>query len=99
MALSPKQKLQLVLAAMAAVTLLVFVNPFVTDSSIGPLSKELHMAVNWILEFLVMAYLWSKFNKLRILINKKELEDEKLLEIEHDVEKLAQLESSKDTTK
>jgi beta-lactamase regulating signal transducer with metallopeptidase domain len=81
MALEPKTRLWIILVMIAAIVLAVILNPFI-------FSSEKTLAFFYVAEFLIVVVLWKKFNNLRITINKKELGDEKLAEIETDIENL-----------
>lgn len=91
MILAPQKKLRIVLILMLVILFLVVAIPFFISGGT--------LAVLYIVYFLAIAYLWSEFNKLRISVNKKELEDESLTGLEHDVEKLANLEFFQDNKK
>ena len=86
--LTPKVKLRLVLSGIAIAVLLNVVNPFLISFRLGSFSKEAIQAVLAVLEFLAVAYLWRQFNVLRVTINKKELEDGDLLELEKSVQQI-----------
>ncbi len=84
----PKTKLKLVLGGMLAAIALSALDPFIISSEIGWFSKEAAQGALLVLDFLAVAYLWNQFNKLRVVMNKKELEDEKLSKLERDVDRI-----------
>ncbi len=81
MEIKQKIKMRVILFLMIVLVLLVILNPFI-------FSEEKTLVFFYSLEFLLAIFLWEKFNTIRIAINKKELEDEKIREIEHDIEEL-----------
>ncbi|HAI74185.1 TPA: hypothetical protein DCL22_02280 [Candidatus Moranbacteria bacterium] len=81
MFLEPKIKLKLVLGGILAAIVLSALNPFL-------ISSEAFQGMFLVLDFLAVVYLWSHFNNLRVVINKKELEDEKLSKLERDVDRI-----------
>ena len=90
MNIAPQKKLWIVIVSFAVVVLiLVPMTPFLVGFGRGGFSKEATIAFFIILEFVAAAYLLNEFNNLRLKINKKELEDQELAELEHDVEKLS----------
>jgi hypothetical protein len=87
MNIEPRTKLKIILGCVAAVTVFEIINPFIINSGIGQLSREFTQGTLAILGFLIVAYLWKKFNNLRKTMDKKEHEDEILSEIEMNVQK------------
>jgi hypothetical protein len=88
---TPQKKLKIVLLGMATMTALTILNPFLISSDIGLFSRSLVQATLAVAEFLIIAYLWNQFNNLRVILNKKELEDERLEQLEKHVEKVTHM--------
>lgn len=77
----PKVKLKLVLSGIAAAIVLSALSPFL-------ISREIFQGVFLAFDFLTVAYLWKQFNNLRVVINKKELEDENISKLEKEVNRI-----------
>jgi|GEM_PF-2097455 len=83
-----KFKLKLVLSGIFLALFLAVVSPFLIVNGVFGWSEELSQGLLPVALFVAVIFLWNEFNKLRIEINKEELEDENLTELEHNVEKL-----------
>lgn len=95
MNLEPNLKLRIILVLMTIIAIAVVFNPFIITGDAGSFSREAAQSAFAILGFFAIVYLWNEFNNLRISLNKKELEDENLLELEHESEKLERLKIEK----
>lgn len=89
-----KMKLKMVLTGILFLMLLIIVSPWLFASDFVGFSEEFLQGAFSVLGFLIIIYLWSQFNKLRIEINKDELEDKELAELEKEMEKRASAKSS-----
>lgn len=88
MLMEPKTKLKLVLAGIGLAVIFSALNPFLIVSGIGGFSKEFFQGLFSVLDFLFVVYLWSQFNGLRTIINKKELEDGNISRLEKKVNRI-----------
>jgi amino acid permease len=89
-----KTRLKLVLISILVLILLIIVSPWLfVDEWLG-FSENFLQGTFSVLGFLIIIYLWSQFNKLRIEINKDELEDKDLTELEKEMERRANSEPS-----
>lgn len=79
----PKAKLKLVLSCIAMAIVLSALSPFL-------ISREIFQGAFLVLDFLAVIYLWNQFNQLRVVINKKELEDENISKLEKEVNRIIQ---------
>jgi predicted membrane protein len=79
MNLNQNTRRNIVLLVIAFLAFLAVLSPFL-------ISTKLYRALFLVFNFLIVTFFWFKFNQLRIMINKNELEDKKLSEIEHDIE-------------
>lgn len=84
----PRTKLNFVLFGIGLTVVLAVLDPFIIRFSLGGFSQEFFQGTFLVLDFLVILYLWKQFNGLRITINKKELEDGDLLELEKNVQQI-----------
>ncbi len=81
MFLKPRIKLVLVLVGIGAAVTLSALSPFI-------ISREILQGMFLVLDFLAIVFLWGQFNKLRVIINKKELEDENISKLEKEVSRI-----------
>jgi hypothetical protein len=88
MSFESRIKLKIVLGGILVALAFSILNPFLISFSLGDFSKEAVQGVFLALDFLAVIYLWNQFNTLRVIINKKELEDEKLSKLERDVDRI-----------
>ncbi|MDP1884140.1 MAG: hypothetical protein Q8L10_02125 [Candidatus Moranbacteria bacterium] len=84
-------KLILVLSGIGLTVVLAVLDPFIIRFSLGGFSQEFFQGAFLVLDFLAIFYLWKQFNGLRITINKKELEDGDLLELEKNVQQITHM--------
>lgn len=82
-------KLKIILGSALGAIILILAIPFLINLESNLVLENFIQGGLSILIFSIVAYLWNEFNKLRIKMNKEELEDQDLTELEHDVEKLA----------
>ena len=92
---SDKLKLKFILSSCLVLFVLAILTPVLIGPKAGGMVENLAQGLLSVSLFLVIAYLWNDFNKLRIQINKDELEDKDLTKLEHNVDKLAGLKSDK----
>lgn len=86
---SHKFKLKVILGGMLASIFLIILVPFINIPVSGLIFQNTIQGAMAVSIFLIVVYLWNEFNKLRIEMNKEELEDKKLTELEHNIEKLS----------
>lgn len=89
MFLEPKFKLKLVLGGLVVAIVLAAADPFIFSFGIGNFSKDVVQGVFLALDFLCVVFLWNQFNELRVIINKKELEDEGLSKLEREINRMS----------
>lgn len=81
MNLELKTKLKIILGGMMATIILSALNPFIISGATA-------QGVFLVVDFLVVVYLWRQFNILRVVMDKKEKVDEKLSNLEKEIDRI-----------
>lgn len=82
-------KLRIILLAILGMLFMFMITPFLINSSVGFLSKEISQALFGAMEFFMAIFFLNEYHRLKIIIRKEEISKKSLAHIGSDIKKLA----------